>query len=62
MNEKGFGFIHTAQEGDFYVHISAMRHRAEWAEGQTVSFVPSEGAVNKAPPAKDVVAIVDEVE
>jgi cold shock CspA family protein len=62
LRDSGFGFIHVRDGGDYYVHISNMRHRAEWIEGQSVSFVPGEGSVGKAPPAKDVVAIAPEVE
>ncbi len=57
IRDEGYGFIHTANDGDFYVNISSMRDRSDWIERTAVSFVPGEGKPGKAPPAFDVARV-----
>ena len=57
IHGEGYGFIHTQDAGDFFVHVKEMRDRADWVEGKQVSFVPGAGQPGKAPPASDVAKV-----
>lgn len=55
--EKGFGFISVEDEGDVFVHFSAILSEGfkTLDEGQSVEFEVEEGA--KGPQAKNVVKL-----
>ena len=57
IHGDGYGFIHTQEHGDYFVHVKELRDRADWVEGTQVSFVPAEGQPRKAPPATDVARV-----
>jgi hypothetical protein len=57
IRDEGFAFIHVAHQGDWYVNITSMRDRADWQEGELVSFIPGVAKGNKAAPAYDVFAV-----
>jgi hypothetical protein len=58
LRDEGYCFIHVRGGVEHYCNINSMRHRAEWVEGQNVSFVPGKAPEGKAPPAYDVVAVL----
>ncbi len=56
IHEKGYGFIRPTNPAlpEHYVNVTDFVNRADWFEGNTVSFVSGPAKPGKAPPAISV--------